>query len=238
MGWCPKCRNEYVKRLTHCPKCEVRLVEGLAEETHSENLVKQEIERRAAAKMQWDALSEEEQKIAYKEALLRAEKVKQEQKNPSYLNSNEKAQEMKSSAITLLIVGLLGMAFIVLVFANVIPVKLSVVGKSIFCGGMGVLSLCLLITGALSLKSFKLLKETATDEDNRTAEIQKWYRANLSRDIIEEGLFEGEEEDTAEELKYFQRIEKIAKLLHSKFMNLDAAYADRIIEDIYQEFYE
>lgn len=27
--WCPKCKSEYVSRITECPECKVRLVERL-----------------------------------------------------------------------------------------------------------------------------------------------------------------------------------------------------------------
>ena len=30
MPWCPKCRNEYVEGKTHCPDCDVDLVEELS----------------------------------------------------------------------------------------------------------------------------------------------------------------------------------------------------------------
>ena len=29
MAWCPKCKNEYRKGITHCPDCDVDLVEEL-----------------------------------------------------------------------------------------------------------------------------------------------------------------------------------------------------------------
>ena len=32
MAWCPKCKNEYRKGITHCPDCDVDLVEELLPE--------------------------------------------------------------------------------------------------------------------------------------------------------------------------------------------------------------
>lgn len=38
MAWCPKCKNEYVDGFTHCPDCDVDLVDELLEEEECEYL--------------------------------------------------------------------------------------------------------------------------------------------------------------------------------------------------------
>ena len=32
MAWCPKCKNEYREGITHCPDCDIDLVEELLPE--------------------------------------------------------------------------------------------------------------------------------------------------------------------------------------------------------------
>ena len=41
-----------------------------------------------------------------------------------------------------------------------------------------------------------------------------------------------------EELKYFQRIDCMKQMIVRQFMNLDEAYLDRLIEEVYPEIFE
>ena len=46
------------------------------------------------------------------------------------------------------------------------------------------------------------------------------------------------DEDTSEELKYFQRTEKMQEMIKNQFMNLDEGYLDRLIDEMYPEIFE
>ena len=47
-----------------------------------------------------------------------------------------------------------------------------------------------------------------------------------------------EEKDLNEEMKYFKRIEHMQKMIREKFLNLDEAYLEHFIDDIYPEIFE
>ena len=42
----------------------------------------------------------------------------------------------------------------------------------------------------------------------------------------------------SEELKYFQRFEIVKKAIQKKFLNLDEAYVERLVEEMYPELFE
>ncbi len=154
-----------------------------------------------------------------------------------YQDKNVKAKDMKDSAICLLFIGILGIAAVILVLFDVIKLNLELVGKYISCGLMGVFFVALTAMGFYSLKSFNSLKESAGKDDDKTKEIEKWYKANLTKEGIDKGLFAADD-NTEEELKYFKRISKIAFLVKSQYEDLDNAFLDHICEEIYQWLFE
>lgn len=155
-----------------------------------------------------------------------------------YQNKTEQAQEVKSSAFALLIVGVAGLILTVLYALNVIPIKWSVFTKTVCCSVMGVLFVTLIVMGVLSIKSVKNLLSFAREEDKMTGEIEKWYQKELTSEQIDAMLEGTMESSLPEEEKYFYRIEQIRRVLTEKFMNLDPAYADNMTDRIYQELYE
>lgn len=157
----------------------------------------------------------------------------------TYQNKKDKAEDVKASAITLFLVGGVGLIADLLVVFDVTPIHFNLSGKIITCGTMAILFLCMIIFGFVSVKSIKGLRTLAKEEDQLTEEIEKWYHTELSKDIIEDGLFVSEEEiNMPEELKYFKRSQKIRVLLNQKFMNLEQSYSENLIEKIYQEYFE
>ncbi|MDE6742563.1 MAG: hypothetical protein K2J95_01640 [Lachnospiraceae bacterium] len=158
--------------------------------------------------------------------------------NEIYQNKMEQAQEVKSSAYALIIVGIVGSVFNILYIFNVIPIRWSTFTKTVTCSVMGVLFLALIIMGFLSVKSFKSLLSFAKEEDKMTGEIEKWYQKELTSEQIDAMLEGRMEPNLPEEEKYFYRIEQIRHVLTEKFMNLNPAYADNMTEKIYQELYE
>lgn len=156
----------------------------------------------------------------------------------TYQNKVEKAADVKSSAITLFLVGGIGLTADILCVLDLLPVHFNTTGKIITCGTMGILFLCMVIFGFISMKSIKGLLSQANEEDKLTDEIEKWYKKELTKEIIENGLFTTQEESLPDELKYFKRSRKILAVLNHKFMNLDQSYADNMAEKIYQYLYE
>lgn len=165
------------------------------------------------------------------------EKERAEQRKGPYQDKNEKVQEIKSSSFALITVGVGGIILLALIFFGIIPLQLSSFNRYGTCSIMLVLFIILIIGGIVSFKSIKTATLVANKENELTEEIKKWYQSNLTKDFIDDGLFEDNDE-TPEELKYYPRFSKLKLLLNDKFMNLEKNYQDHICEEMYNWLYE
>ena len=289
MGWCPKCKNEFIDTISICPKCDITLFNSKEKalqfnfEKDGENIANYDANgnMKPTAKVDnsandfsggWSAgsvtSSNDFDNDAFTAALSNAfglentndnenvadteseilkqriisaqqfnEEVKKTQKKGVYQRSSDKAEDVKSAVVALLLVGIVGLVCMILIFFNVIPLHLNKFGHYVLPLVMGILFMFLIIFGLLEIKSFKKLKSEASDEDKLDKEIEKWYKESITREIIDKNLFIGEE-NLPEEEKYFKRYARIQTLLNSKFMNLDNLYSDHICEDIYNYLFE
>lgn len=241
MAWCPKCKCEYVEGVKVCADCKCDLVEDLNEAAEEEE---QEISVEMAAAMMQVMQKEG---IPFPEEVTGEEAFEQESAEDEgvsqiplklykpYVNNEEKAEDNRSSAYTLLLVGGVGLVFIILMFFEVLPIYMTLTGKYMTCGVMGVMFILFIIMGIVSMRNSKILKKKAKKENNLTREIKKWCLGVFEKNEVDERL---QIENLPEELKYFQRHEYVKMTIKNQFMNLDEAYLDRLIEEIYPEIFE
>ena len=226
MPWCPKCKNEYVEGIKVCADCGTELVDSL-EITETEDIITDENltdDEKAATE---EFLADENPKDS---------EVKKAVWSRAYQNSAQKAEDNKSSAYTLLFLGVIGLAVCILIFSGVIPLyQNSVTTKYLVCGVMSALFILFIVFGFVSMKSFKVLTLKAKSEDSLLKEITKWCEENLTIENIDAGLFDNEE--IPEEQKYFARTDKMKKIIQDKFMNLEEAFLDNFIDDYYQNLF-
>lgn len=157
-----------------------------------------------------------------------------------YQNNAAKAEDNKSSAFTLLLVGGVGIVVIILCMAGVISLSLSTTSKYMVYGVMGALFILFLVMGVVSLRSSKVFALKAQKEDSLTEEITNWCFTDLKADMIDRMILDEDEEaeEISEEMKYFKRTEKMKKLINEKFLNLDEAYLEHILDDIYSGIFD
>lgn len=169
---------------------------------------------------------------------MEAEQVQEEEKEEytgPYQEADKKAEEYKSGADTLLIVGAAGIIALVLLNLGIIPISLTGFTKALITGVMGVMFVIFLVMGITSRKSYKALKNQADSEKDQKSEIQNYLKENIQSDSFDADLTDDE---PAMEILYFRRIEKMKEMIREVYPSIDNAFMDYIIEETYPEIFE
>lgn len=153
-----------------------------------------------------------------------------------YQDKRAKAEDYKSSAYTLLLVGMLGIIAFILMEAGVLPFRLAGSGKYITYGVMGTMFVIFIVMGILSLKSSQKYTQEAAVEDDLTERIKAWSKEHVTADSIKERVWF--EEGTPDEMKYFKYFEGIKAAVIQEFGSLNASYLEALCEELYSEIFE
>lgn len=153
-----------------------------------------------------------------------------------YQDKKTKAEDYKSSACTLLLVGMIGLAALVLMIAGVLPFRFGGAGGYITYGVMGTLFAVFIVMGILAFQASKRFAEEAVDEAALTEKIKAWAREQLTVDLINKGVWF--EDGTSDEEKYFQYFEVIRTAIEQEFGSLNASYLEALCEELYASIFE
>lgn len=212
MSWCPKCKIEYREGITKCADCGCDLVESE--------------ENPEAEEMADDIRLSETEKSADHE----------EPKSDSiYRDSAEKAEDNRSSAWTLLLVGGVGLVAMILGMTGLLPIYLTGTNKYMVYGIMSALFLLFIVMGVISMKNSKIFAKKAESENTLHETLVKWCRDSLNPQTIDAELHLTE--DMSEEILYFKRFEKLKEMLNHQFVNLDQAFLDHFIDEEYDSVF-
>lgn len=209
MPWCPVCKNEYVEGKTHCPDCDVDLVDELTESASEEP---------------------EEVYIPTREELeeLAARRATTAHMN-TYTSARSRHSETTSSAWTFLAVGGIGFAVVTLALLGVINLPLNMFSLAV----MEAIFFIFLIVAGFSFKNAMKMLDEISREDDLETRIRAWAKDNLTA----AGLTAELEDDTTEEMKYFAVSELIRDRLMHAFPEVDDAYAEELTENFYNELF-
>lgn len=155
-------------------------------------------------------------------------------KVPSFVRLSDKYADITSSASTMLIVGIVGILFMILVLTDIIPLPLNSSTAWLFDSVMGGIFIIFVISGIVSFMHAKQVKIDADEEDKLIAELLSWADENITKEMLDEGL----DLTQPEELLYFNRADKIKDKLMHQFENADEALICEFTEQIYQNIYE
>jgi len=248
MPICPKCKNEYRDGFTVCADCKCDLVDSLEETSVQEEVSSEKYEK---AMQEYIKVVKAVEKASSEEKTASDEMLKDKKVRPKdgyksgiYRNSAERAEDNKSSAWTLLTVGVIGIVALILVMAGIIPVHLYGISKYMVYGVMFALFILFIVMGLVSLRNSKIFAKEAESESSLSDTMKEWCMTNIKPDELDAVLF-GEEEDEpvegeeiSEEVKYFKRNEEIKRLISDKFMNLDEGFLEDFVDHIYEELFE
>ena len=152
----------------------------------------------------------------------------------TYVKKSDKYEDVRSSAFTMMIVGMLGVIFVILSLTKVINIPFTETTAWLFYTIMSAVFIAFVVAGIVSYFKAVQIKAEAEIEDKKIEEINTWAKENLTVSIIDAGL------DTNEtyEILYFSRADKIKDLLMHQFEDADEGLIDLLTENIYQDLYE
>ncbi len=267
MPWCPKCKNEYREGISVCADCGIGLVDSLHESdvilTFGE---KEQMERLLAFldynKISGAYLSEDPNEHVFElrvptdileaakhaAAVFMIEENKETQdmgeqeetpdvivnaKGP-YKNNAQKAEEFRSSGYVLVIVGALGLIFDVLIATGVVSFAFFGQNNYLAYGVMGFMFLTFLIIGVRSFSSAKTYSGKIEEENQLKEEILSWASQSLTKETVDA---QAEISGLSEEESYFKRFDAMKRMTTSKFMNLDSAFVDALLDELYPQIF-
>lgn len=144
-----------------------------------------------------------------------------------YVNNAERAEENRSSATALFLIGSLGLIVMILGIVGVLPFKFS--NPYLFYGIMCAVFILFIVMGAVSMKNAKLFAKKAESDNSLRDTLIKWCEDNLTAQSVDAHIAEAA--STSEEELYFKRYEVLKAILNHQFMNLDQSFLEKLIDD-------
>ena len=235
MPWCPKCKYEYVEGIKVCADCGCELVDSL------NNVKEEEVSGYDDEMSKYDKYLEEAANEPVSEEFVNAVRsgmmnVKHSQSQGLYQEASKKAEDFKSGAYTLLIVGFVGIIAMLALMSGKLPIYLNPKSQIIVVLVMGFLFLLFIVMGFHSLKRAKELAKEVAQEDSLKSEMLTFVRENLDGADLDRkaGIRPGQ----PEEMCYFRRVAMLRGVLTDKFGVLDSGYLDQFIEEVYPGLFE
>jgi len=226
---------DFVDGVTVCSDCGTELVnkeewfakKALEEAAEAKKAEEEHQEQMAEMKENFENLSDED-KEAIKE---RAENFREMMREPSvYVNDKEKYSNNQSSAIALLVVGIIIAVGAILMWVGILPdlgmiMKIAVSGFAVIC----------LVGAAVSAQKAKQYKGEIADEENREMEIMNDFLARYSKEDIVAAVPAG---DLTDEELAIGRMNYIQDKLSCDNDIPDKAFSAMLAENLYEKLFE
>lgn len=203
----------------------------------AQKMIQVYLQRIAAPK---EAKKQEEVQQTYTEEELVAMKqmkeayIKEMERKP-YEDTAKIAEEYKSGADSLLIVGIIGIIALVLLHLGVIPLSLPTFTKWMITGVMGFLFVVFVFMGIASRKSYANLKEQASSDHSTKDDIIKYLKENVNPEEFDADIIS---DDPGMEILYFRRMEKLKAMVYAYSEGIDVSFAEYILEEVYPDIFE
>lgn len=157
-------------------------------------------------------------------------------KDNIFVKAKDKYSDMRSSAICLIVVGLIGASVILLDYLDIFPIKLNANNSFIFYFAMAALFIIFIVLGIYTIMSAKKIKDSISDEESLTDTIVAWALDNITSEQIDNEFDNFSE--LPDEVKYLSRAESLGKLIETQFDIHDEAYINSVVDEIYPELFE
>ena len=152
---------------------------------------------------------------------------------PRYKDPSERADEYKSGAQTLLLVGIVGAILLVLLDMGIVPLALSNESKILINVVMGGMFIVFIALGINSVKTYKKLLKQSEEDENLENDIVDWFGKSVTIDMIASN----ENKRDSEEALYFGRIKKIKEIVSAQYKDLDLSFLEYISDKLYNNLF-
>lgn len=161
--------------------------------------------------------------------------------NNTFVSAVTKYDDYRSSGIVFTFLGVIGIAFAILNFLEV----LTLFGSGFSSGVLFVMFSVFLILGLVSFRKATELKNVAEQEKELTIKVKEWLQEHITEESLHEpvttdsldtAMSEEDAEATivSEELFYLNRLTQIRESVKEAFPEISIAHADHLIEEYIQ----
>lgn len=147
-----------------------------------------------------------------------------------YQNYKSKAEENKSSAISLLLVGFIGTVFVLLSWFEKLPFSIGGSKNIMSHSVLFVFFVAFIILGILSIFNAKKYKKLISTEKDAKDVIYEYLQATFPKETLEENTYDTEEE------AYFNRMEFMREKVKEQFA--EEHYEETLLEFLLDEYYD
>jgi len=157
-------------------------------------------------------------------------------KQRMYMDNKVRAEENRSSAWTLLLVGGVGIVFVVLGFFGFLPIHISGPSRYMIFGLMGAMFLLFFVMGIVSLRNSKTYASKAKEDNELENTLKEWCQEAFANGVVDTMLGLEIMDASSEEL-YFKRTALMKAMIAKQFVNLDNTFVDHFVDEMYDELF-
>lgn len=206
-----------------------------SEEEYNAETVIPEIEFVPDKNAELDSMSEKDKEVQrMKAAQARMKEVKADRAASEYISKQDKASELFSSGMMLVIIGALGVIFIVLLMLGVFPFKPRGIVSYAIDGILAAFFALFIYFGINSFVRYYEVKKESANEDTENNEFEEWYVKTFTKEFVDSDL-NLTEDSTA---NFFMRNAKIKYIVHQNYPDLREDYVDMVIDKYYGDVFE
>lgn len=152
------------------------------------------------------------------------------EKSTVYVKKEEEYKDLFSSAITFLVVSVIGIVVLLLNSLGIIKIFYGLL-PLIVMGGM---MIAFLLVGVFSLRKALIVKSQISEENETTKLILNWLSDNITYELLEE---KSRMADSFEE-KFYHHIEFMKDMVNTQFGELNDSYLERLLEEFYNTHFD
>lgn len=234
MPWCPVCKYEYKDGIKLCADCGAELVDVLEDNNPEPS---EEVIAVVADETEDEFSENDENELSPEEVMEMVKSRPRPTKIDTFVKASDRAENYRSSAFALLIVGGFGIVFLILAYLGIIKIALAANINILFYAVMGFMFIVFIVVGIKSLSAAKVIQSTSKDEEDLTNKIYEYMRTEFTKDSIDEMAIK-DEIVLSEEEKFFPRSIVMRNLINEKFGELDDAFMTELVENAYSEMFD